>query len=195
LFWDLRNLKDIPTTFTDCHSDDITQVVFHPSNDTQLLSGSTDGLVCCYDLTDEGEDASLQHIMKADSIDQLGFFGPDNHYFYAITHIDTFHLYDVNSGDVIREYGDVRNLQKQSSPLAIDSLIQCHYDTEDQRLYLFTSSFGGSVQMLHVGLHQLENVARFQGQHTEMVRACYWDKNNAVIMTGCEAGKLVQWRI
>lgn len=52
VFWDARvNSQDSSTAkdplgaYSETHSDDITQVCFHPSNPNMVVSGSTDGLV------------------------------------------------------------------------------------------------------------------------------------------------------
>ena len=49
-FWDMRQTNRPIIEFNECHSDDITQVVFHPTQPKLLLSGSTDGYIFCIKL-------------------------------------------------------------------------------------------------------------------------------------------------
>jgi len=57
-FWDLRTMSH-SDTFNDSHSDEVTQVRFHPRQPKQLLTASEDGLVCLFDLALGGEEDAL----------------------------------------------------------------------------------------------------------------------------------------
>ena len=59
LIYDLRNPQSIERKFEDCHSDDITQIKYHPNNPNVMISGSTDGLCCLYDMSQSEEDEAL----------------------------------------------------------------------------------------------------------------------------------------
>ncbi|KAI9682300.1 MAG: hypothetical protein M1817_000354, partial [Caeruleum heppii] len=97
------------------HSDDITELRFHPSQTALLISGSTDGLVNLYDtaLQDE-EDALLQTINHGSSIHRAGFLGDSE--VFALGHDETLSLHqltrppddiEVQSSTVM---GDVREM-------------------------------------------------------------------------------------
>ena len=47
--WDIRYLTAPIRHYSESHSDDVTKLVFHPSFPSQLVSGSTDGLINIYD--------------------------------------------------------------------------------------------------------------------------------------------------
>jgi len=63
-FWDLRAPinKQLLGYYTESHSDDIIQVKFCRMNSTKLISGSTDGLVCLYDVSKSNEDDALEQV-------------------------------------------------------------------------------------------------------------------------------------
>lgn len=63
-FWDLRSpmSKQLLGYYTESHSDDVIQVKFSRMSSTQLLSGSTDGLVCLYDVSKSTEDDALEQV-------------------------------------------------------------------------------------------------------------------------------------
>ncbi len=63
-FWDLRAPinKQLLGYYTESHSDDIIHVEFSRMNTTKLISGSTDGLVCLYDVSKSNEDDALEQV-------------------------------------------------------------------------------------------------------------------------------------
>lgn len=67
-FWDLRAPinKQLLGYYTESHSDDIIQVEFSRMSSTKLISGSTDGLVCLYDVSKSNEDDALEQVMTSE---------------------------------------------------------------------------------------------------------------------------------
>lgn len=63
-FWDLRAPvnKQLLGYYTESHSDDIIHVEFSRINSSKLISGSTDGLVCLYDVSQSNEDDALDQV-------------------------------------------------------------------------------------------------------------------------------------
>jgi len=57
--------------YADNHTDVVTQVCFNPFNETELATGSEDGLVCVYDTRQAHADASLQVGLYVRSIPTL----------------------------------------------------------------------------------------------------------------------------
>jgi len=64
-FWDLRAPvnKQLLGYYTESHSDDIIQLEFCRMNSNKLISGSTDGLVCLYDVAKSNEDDALEQVL------------------------------------------------------------------------------------------------------------------------------------
>ncbi|CAG8494305.1 13444_t:CDS:10 [Acaulospora colombiana] len=96
IFWDLRN-PSIISQFVESHSDDITQIQFHPTSPSQFISGSVDGLICIFDLKNFDEDDDLIGVLNSgSSINRAGYFGSGGEYVYCLTHIETFSLWGAS---------------------------------------------------------------------------------------------------
>ncbi|KAJ3133392.1 WD repeat-containing protein 89 [Physocladia obscura] len=192
LMWDIRNAAAPLAHFIDSHSDDITQLRFHPFKDELLISGSTDGLINLYELTPTlNEEDSLYQVIKANSINKLGFFGPQYEYIFAQTHIETFSLYKFENGDVVKEFGDCRRNVAGFSVGPIEYLVDSAYDENTGRLYIVAGRQDGNMAVLNVGLDDMELVYTLNGGHRDIVRCAYWDMDKHFIMSGGEDGKQV----
>jgi WD40 repeat protein len=120
LLWDLRGARPAPkAAYHDLHSDDITQLAFHPSpaQAQLLLSGSTDGLVSVHDTSVADEDElTVQTLNLNASIHRAAFIGgaqaQATSLVGALSHDERFAVYDVgedrSSGDAVRDFGDLR---------------------------------------------------------------------------------------
>jgi hypothetical protein len=101
-----------------------------------LISASTDGLVNNYDVTEFDEvEALISVVNSGSSVNKAGYFGPNAEYLYCLTHIETFSLHTLE-GDVICDYGDVR----QIGLTEVDYAIDCSYDPVTQRFFLITGN-------------------------------------------------------
>ncbi|KAI9199241.1 WD40-repeat-containing domain protein [Polychytrium aggregatum] len=189
-FWDVRTQNAL-VAFNEVHSDDITQVRFHPTHGEALMTGSTDGLINLYNLATLVEDDSLYQTLKVDSVSKLGYFGPSYEYLYCSTHIETFSLWNFQEAEVISSYGDIRSL---STPLhKIDYIIDCHYDHESQRLFMFTGSQEGSIGISDVSLQSASIVHTLNNGHSDIVRDVLWNKNTRTIVSGGEDATVCFW--
>ncbi|KAK1278177.1 hypothetical protein QJS04_geneDACA007273 [Acorus gramineus] len=97
-FWDWRIGKQM-FCLEDSHVDDVTQVHFTPNDQSKLISGSVDGLMCVFDADgDINDDNHLESVMNVGtSISKIGFFGQMNQKLWCLTHIET--LRDLNKID------------------------------------------------------------------------------------------------
>lgn len=100
-----------------------------------MISGSTDGLICLYNLETLVEDDALYQVIKEDSINKIGFFGPQYEYIYCLSHMETFSLWKFLEGDKVFSFGDVRG-DSEAQQMKVDYLIDCVYDEVGQRMYL-----------------------------------------------------------
>lgn len=78
LFWDIRMCQrpqkrdDFLGGYWESHTDDITQIKFHPNDSNRLISGATDGLINVYDLMESCEDDALIDTLNTESsVDKL----------------------------------------------------------------------------------------------------------------------------
>lgn len=110
--FDVRKLDSSWKSFIDSHHDDITCIQFHPSDDTVLLSGSTDGYTNIYDLTEEEEDDSLHQVINYESIHSCGWLAPRR--IFTLSHMETFGIHELNDkSEELKEpqpldFGDIR---------------------------------------------------------------------------------------
>ena len=116
LIYDTRNWSKPLREFHDIHHDDITSLKFHPSDSKLLLSGSTDGYVNVYDLTQQEEDDVLHQVINFASIHSCGWLAPKR--IFSLSHMETFEIDELNDKSEeleLREpkpleFGDVREL-------------------------------------------------------------------------------------
>ncbi|KAJ3025415.1 UNVERIFIED_CONTAM: WD repeat-containing protein 89 [Siphonaria sp. JEL0065] len=190
LMWDVRMGAAPLAQFMDCHSDDITQVRFHPTVDTVLISGSTDNLINIYNLTPTlNEDDSLYQVLNYNSINKIGFFGPQHEYLFAQSHVETFAIYKCETADLVKDFGDVRNLAP-----GVEYLVDSVYDAAEGRLYLVAGTQKGDLGVLNVALDSMEVVHTLNGGHRDIVRGVYWNRGAGVFVSGGEDGVVSLWR-
>ncbi|CAO3670849.1 hypothetical protein G6F70_007117 [Rhizopus microsporus] len=191
-FFDTRHTS-LLHTFTESHNDDITEIRSHPTLPAQFLSCSTDGLINNYDVTDfDEEEALISVVNSGSSVSKTGYFGPEAEYLYCMTHIETFSLHTLE-GDLICDYGDVRNIGLTKVDYAID----CSYDPISRRFYLITGSIEGIVDFFHVNLGQLQHCQQLNAGnygHSDIVRSLFWNHSTQSILTGGEDGRLCAWQ-
>ncbi|KAF9984970.1 WD repeat-containing protein 89, partial [Mortierella antarctica] len=141
-FFDARSSNStLLKTYSESHSDDITNVKFHPTNPARLMTGSVDGLICQFDLTDMDEDEGLLVVSNTGaSINKIGYFGPQSEYIYCLSHMETLSLWNSEEADAIHQFGDIRGVSKPAMGLTVDYGIDCQYEPESGRLYLLSGS-------------------------------------------------------
>lgn len=119
------------------NNDDITDLHFHPSAHTHLLSGGVDGLVSIFDTTVANEEDSLMQVVNHGPIHKAGFLSEK--VIYALSTDEHLSLYPVSSNDESDDpepvvFGDLRERLK------------CEYAID--------MSPGGLVGYLAVGNHE-----------------------------------------
>ncbi|KAJ3076671.1 WD repeat-containing protein 89 [Podochytrium sp. JEL0797] len=195
LMWDLRSGAAPLAQFIDCHSDDITQVRFHPTVDTVLVSGGTDNLINLYNLTPTlSEDDSLYQTINYNSIHKLGFFGPQNEYIFAQSHVETFALYKFENADLVKDFGDVRRNDVGGGFGAVEYLVDSVFDAGEGRLYLVGGKQNGDIAVMNVALDTMELVYTLNGGHRDIVRGVYWNRGMQRLVSGGEDGVISLWR-
>ncbi|CAG8627141.1 7912_t:CDS:2, partial [Ambispora leptoticha] len=194
IFWDVRQNNSIVGQFVESHNDDITQLHFHPSIPSKMLSGSTDGLICNYDITNFDEDEAIVGVVNSgSSIHKTGYFGPQAEFIYCLTHIETFSLLSEKDATLLCNFGDIRQLSSSNNNIVLDYAIDCYYDQINQRLFLLGGSNSGDINIIHVSVNQLEICQILRGGHTEIVRGVFWDPQANIILSGGEDSKLSYW--
>lgn len=186
LFWDRRG-KELLGCYSDSHQDDITQVCFHPTEPDTLSTGSTDGLVCVFDIGQPTEDDAIVLTLNSESsVDKIGWH---NNNLYCVTHIDTFYLWDIKKEEdllVLTDIKDSNYLQgKDSIEYLIDGLVV------NDKLHLVAGTHSGSLRVLDVSGDSPTVVQSLTGGHTSTVRCCLWSDN--MLVSGGEDSMLCLW--
>ncbi|KAG0367004.1 WD40-repeat-containing domain protein [Gamsiella multidivaricata] len=194
-FFDARsNTSAIIATYSESHSEDITNVKFHPTNPVRLMTGSVDGLICQFDLTDMDEEEGLMVVSNTGaSINKVGYFGPNAEYIYCLSHMETLSLWNSDDADAIHHFGDIRGVSNPALGLTLDYGIDCHFETETGRLFLISGSNEGNINILHVQTDSLQLCQVLNGGHSEIVRSTYWDSKRGILFSGGEDAKLGLW--
>ncbi|KAI9222142.1 WD40-repeat-containing domain protein [Blastocladiella britannica] len=191
-FYDMRS-PQLAHSFSESFGDDVTQLAFHPTVPTRLLSGSTDGVACVFDLqgTWDEDDDLVGSMQSGSSVSKLGWFGPDGEYVWMTTHVETVSLW-TGEGDLLKDFGDVRQFSTEEVP--INYAVGCQYDPTSQRLYMLTGSHEGALSILHVTLNELQLCFSAGHAHGDVVRSAVLDFGSGHLITGGEDSKLSMWR-
>eukprot|EP00897_Mesotaenium_endlicherianum_P005341 jgi/Mesen1/4835/ME000243S04009 len=211
IFWDWRTQRQI-AGLEDCHTEAVTQVHFHPSERSKLVSASVDGLVCVFNVSgDITDDDSMEMVLcPGVSVSRIGFCGgsgaaaDDN--LWCLTHIETLSVWSLRDCEVVGHFPDTRSLASRCwSYPPVDYLIDCDYSL-DAGLSLVAGTRDGQVGCfpVHVGDTTVPQDSRkgtlgaptrvLEGSHTGVVRTMLTQRDNSVsCWTGGEDGKLCGW--
>ncbi|XP_048218066.1 WD repeat-containing protein 89 [Perognathus longimembris pacificus] len=206
VFWDARmNSQDLSTArdplgaYSETHSDDITQVRFHPSNPNMLVSGSTDGLVNVFDISvDNEEDALLTTCNSVSSVSCIGWSGKDYKQIYCMTHDEGFCWWDLNHLDSdepitqlsIQDVREILNVKENN----LDYLIGGLYHEKMDKLFVIGGANTGRICFLSCTQSGLTHMASLQGGHTATVRSFCWNMQDDAFLTGGEDAQLLLWK-
>jgi WD40 repeat protein len=208
--WDTRFDSGPKLSYTESHTDTITELRFLPypnsTSSNVLLSGSTDGLVTVFDTTKtDEEDAVLQVINHGSAVHHTGLVGSD---IYALGTDETLSFYaQQNQDDEAAEpephhLGDLRQL------LGCDYVMKIRNHPTMPMIAIGSHSEGaGSQNMKLVPLNNpqgstrptwqvdAENAICLEGGHgEELVRDYLVDDDGGVVWTAGEDGVVRAWK-
>ncbi|KAI5074676.1 hypothetical protein GOP47_0010637 [Adiantum capillus-veneris] len=216
LFWDWRTRKEL-ACLEECHTEDVTQVRFHPTRKEKLVSASVDGLMCVFNTLGEiNDDEGLDMVMGVGtSVGRIGFFGKSQEVVWCLTHIETLSIWDFEEGSKVADFNDTRTKASANWALpSVDYLVDCHYSHGAERLWLIAGNNSGSLG--YFPLSYSDNQANasnntgmigpvsavLDGGHTSVVRSVWSPshcKDNLTgyggmfCWTGGEDGRLCSW--
>eukprot|EP01017_Pseudomicrothorax_dubius_P025706 TRINITY_DN2806_c0_g1_i3.p1 TRINITY_DN2806_c0_g1~~TRINITY_DN2806_c0_g1_i3.p1 ORF type:complete len:274 (+),score=43.34 TRINITY_DN2806_c0_g1_i3:235-1056(+) len=94
-FWDVRNLKEM-CRFNETFTDDVTRVIFHPTETSMLLAGSEDQVLCLFDLQQQNEEDAMSSTFRADQpISFCDFYGEKLQNAFLVSTVSSIHLIDL----------------------------------------------------------------------------------------------------
>ncbi|KAK6344886.1 hypothetical protein TWF718_006838 [Orbilia javanica] len=200
--WDLEGREKM--SYVESHNDDVTQLSFHPTITSLLLSGSTDGLINIYDMTIPEEDDALHQVINhGSSIHRAGFLNDST--IYGISHDENLSVYKLaDPNENVEEprpvvFGDVR--AKLGCDYAVDVLLRGR-ESAGTGILAVGSHSEGWIDLHSLGVDRTgtwalggEDAVRLVGGHRgEVVRCLYLDDATATVFTGGEDGLVKAWR-
>lgn len=213
LFWDWRTRKE-SACLEECHTEDVTQVRFHPTRKEKLVSASVDGLMCVFNTLGEiNDDEGLDMVMNVGtSVGKIGFFGKSHESLWCLTNTETLSIWDFEEGTKVADLYDTRTKASANWSLpSVDYLVHCHYSLGAERLWLIAGNNAGSVGYFPVSYGDSQANASnntgiigpvsavLDGGHTGVVRSVWSPHNNSIepgglfCWTGAEDGRLCSW--
>ncbi|KAI1322402.1 WD40 repeat-like protein [Xylariaceae sp. FL0255] len=199
IIWDIRSPQRTKLHYKEVHSDDVTELNFHPSDPNILLTGSTDGLVniCDTRITDEDE-VVIQTFNHDSSIHHAAFLNDTE--VYALSHDERLAFYDMSesreNGAATLDLGDMR------------SVLGCQYITN------IVPKFNGAGAVIGAGAHEQqtfelihiskgndgwalnrENSVGLPGAHSEeIVRSWAAYEGAEIVFSAGEDGFIKAWK-
>lgn len=194
--WDIRSQQMVMQY--EPHTEDVTQVKFHPSSPSLLFTGGMDGLVYVLDTSTGAseDDATVAMFNVEEPVSQIGLFGPAFEFMHVRTSVETFSLWNVSTLDRLASYDEARAMVSTACETHIDFLAGLHFDQDTSQLMVI----GGSYESGDVSICSVEEDGTLAAQcclsngHVDAVRAFYWDPQSEYIITGGEDSRLCCWR-
>ncbi|KAM9786966.1 WD repeat-containing protein 89 [Syngnathus typhle] len=201
MFWDSRKPNTVPLgVYSESHSDDITQVRFHPHDKDRLASGSSDGLVNVFDLRRGSEEEALLCTCKDDSAAvSVCWAEADGSHLLCLSPDEGLRLWDLRQLDTDRPLAvfscpDVRHLELVPGGRRLDYLVGGAWLEGAGKLLVVGGDKGGDVCLMECDGDGLHLLASLHGGHTATVRCFVWDEVRGMLITGGEDARLLLWK-
>jgi len=201
LFWDIRG-GSLMGGYWESHEDDITCIKFHPSNNDSLASGSTDGLVNVFDLSQGKEDDALISCHNTeDSVSSLHWFTKKEspRYLAISTHTEGIQLWDTDHYQPYQSFSrsDVAHGIRRKVPE--HTYIVGMHDQEEQGFLLLAGSRYAAdpcLRLCTVKNKKLKPVADLKAASSKgsLVRDSAQLRGFAGYITGAEDGVVTLWK-
>ncbi|KZW04181.1 WD40 repeat-like protein [Exidia glandulosa HHB12029] len=198
LYWDPRSPGAPTHIHASTHSDDITALHFRNSGDIpELLSASSDGLVCTSNPLEKDEDeAQLNVVNYGSSLAHAGW--STTGHVWASSDMETAALY-TSELDLVHDFGDIR--KPDVAPTLLDgSKFKTAYLVDafawGGDLCFVLGSNEGDAAVVSLAPSQPNSWKTRQllrGAHSEIVRCVHWDAQAGALITGGEDSVVASW--
>lgn len=195
LFWDVRHTK-LLGAYWESHTDDIIQVKFNPENSNKLASGSTDGLINIYDLSESCEDDALQESLNTENIvENLQWFYDNGQWkISCITSTVDLQLWECDGAEPYKHFRR-DHISQQTKIKTEDTYLVKAHQVKNSLLVLAGSNIGRrkvlrSTQILNEHI----SPAFAFSENAQRVRASWLNENTGLLITGGEKGTLDIWK-
>lgn len=201
LFWDIRSSK-LLGGYWESHTDDITQVRFHPEEKNTLATGSVDGIINVFDISKNCEDDALTYCLNTESsIDKLHWFRGMNNTFNisCITHTEELQLWEIDGASPFVQFSreGIAGILKDDA--ADNTYLVNTHNHEDGGLLIiagYSSQKRQDVTAFSLnkqGFTAIDSVSSMNG-NKQVVRGSWYDAKAQLLLTGGDGGFLSLWR-
>ncbi|KAE8289451.1 WD repeat-containing protein 89 [Larimichthys crocea] len=200
VFWDIRKPGRLLGVYSESHSDDVTQVRFHPRDKDRLASSSTDGLVNVFDLSRGTEEEALLATCNSDSsAGSVCWSGADYTHLLCLSHDEGLHLWDLGQLDTdepltLFSTSDARSLTPLADRGGVDYLVGGWWLEEAQKLLVVGGKNSGDLHLMECDDGGLRLLRSLEGGHSSTVRCFLWDAAEEALVTGGEDAQLLLWK-
>lgn len=201
LFWDIRHNSKINDKnsllggYWESHMEDVTCLAFHSSKPDVLASGSTDGLINVFDLTQPSEDSALTYSLNTESsVDRLGWLNDDS--LWCTTHMHSFQLWNCDAATPYAKFERSHLAVSQNDDPDNCYIVKYHSSNALGQQFLLAGSSnvkGENLRCLSVANDRLETVYNVVG-NKQIVRDSWLHEKSGSLVTVGEGGLINLWR-
>lgn len=201
VFWDVRQPGPLGG-YWESHTDEVSTVRFHPSDSGALATGSTDGYVNVFDVTQTSEDDALQSTLNTESsVSSVVWYGQDSSRRLAVV-LDTeeLQLWDLQESERTAQFGRTKIAQAIRRTMSEVCYVEsCHQTASGELLAVAgatTKEGHGCLRLLRLDGDRLEPHALLDDSEVsqQLVRASAFSPESGELVTGGEGGMLTLWR-
>ncbi|CAL7948420.1 unnamed protein product [Xylocopa violacea] len=201
LFWDARytnsklnDKNNLLGGYWESHMEDVTSLAFHPRKEDILASGSIDGLINIFDLTQPSEDSALTYSLNTESsVDRIGWLNDDN--LWCTTH-NSLQLWNCDGATPYAKFerSDLAVFQNcEPDDCYIDRVHASNVFGQPFLLAGCNSVKGDNLRCLSIINDRLETYYNMMG-NKQVVRDSWLHEKSGSLITVGEEGLINIWR-
>lgn len=193
VFWDQRMPKPLGG-YWNSHTDDVTQVKFHKSKGGVIASGSMDGLINVFDITEQCEEDALTYSLNVEnSIDKLCWVSEEE--IASISQCSGLSVWSALSGDCHYKLDRDSVCEAIKRSKADDCYIVDIYRDVRNRAVLLAGSYHEDRACLRsvAMCGKLQPICNYT-KNKQVVRCCWYNEQRDMLVTAGEGGHISLWR-
>ncbi|XP_055702961.1 WD repeat-containing protein 89 [Phlebotomus papatasi] len=197
LFFDVRQRK-LLGGYWESHEDDVTCIQFHPRDPNVLASGSTDGLINVFNISQSTESDALDYCLNTEkTVQKINWHQREKGGDLVSSIMDTndFHIYSAEDNQLLTGFSRENITERLLRNSSIDcSAIGCHSSAAKGIFLMAGSNYhnGECLRILEYSDQELHPRANFIGNH-QIVRSYIYEENDDLYVTGGENGIISLW--